>query len=181
MGAGLATADDLLAMPDDGFRYELINGVLHRMSPAGFEHGAIGMRLVTGLGPYVQARDLGVVLGPDTGFRISSDPDTVRAPDVAFVRRERVAAAGVPKGYWPGAPDLAVEIVSPGDSFTEVEIKVEEWLDAGVRLVVVVNPRSRTASVYRSRTDVVRLTQADELDLGSVVPGFVCPVADLMT
>lgn len=178
---GMATADQLLAMPDDGFRYELVKGELRRMAPAGFEHGAIGMRLVTRLGTHVEAADLGVVLGPDTGYRIGSEPDTVRAPDVSFVRRARVAEEGLPKGYWTGAPDIAVEVISPGDTYSEVESKVEEWLDAGTRLVVVLNPRSSTATVYRSRSEVVRLPQSDDLDLRDVVPGFTCPVADLMS
>ena len=151
------------------------------MAPAGFEHGAIGMRLVTRLGTHVEANGLGVVLGPDTGFSIASDPDTVRAPDVSFVRRDRIPEEGLPKGYWPGAPDLAVEVISPGDTYSEVESKVEEWLDAGTRLVVVLNPRSRTATAYRSRAEVIRLLEADHLDLGDVVPGFTCPVADLMS
>ncbi len=181
MSPGVATADDLLAMSDDGFRYELVKGVLHRMAPAGFEHGAIGMRLVTHLGPHVKARALGVVLGPDTGFRIASDPDTVRAPDVSFVRRDRILEAGMPKGYWPGAPDLAVEVISPGDTYSEVETKVEEWLDAGCEVVVVLNPRSHTAALYRSRTEVERFLPSDDLDLRDVVPGFTCPMADLMT
>ena len=118
MSMGVATADDLLAMSNDGFRCELVKGVLHRMAPAGFEHGAIGMRLVTHLGPHVNANAQEVVLGPDTGFRIASDPDTVRAPDVSFVRRDRIPEAGMPKGYWPGAPDLAVEVISPGDTYS---------------------------------------------------------------
>ena len=181
MSTGVATVDDLLAMADDGFRYELVKGVLHRMAPAGFEHGAIGMRLVTHLGPHVSANALGLVLGPDTGFRIESDPDTVRAPDVSFVRRDRIPEAGLPKGYWPGAPDLAVEVVSPGDTYAEVETKVEEWLNAGCGVVVVLNPRSHTATLYRSRTEVVRLLQSDDLDLRDVVPGFTCPVAKLMS
>jgi Uma2 family endonuclease len=180
MSTEVATADQLLAMPDDGWRYELVHGELRRMAPAGFEHGAIGMRLVTRLGTHVEASDLGVVLGPDTGFSIASDPDTVRAPDVSFVRRDRIPEGGLPKGYWRGAPDLAVEVISPGDTYSEVESKVEEWLGAGTRLVVVLNPRSSTATVYRSRSEVVRLLHSDDLDLGAVVRGFTCPVADLM-
>ena len=138
------------------------------------------MRLVARLGTHVEASDLGVVLGPDTGFSIASDPDTVRAPDVSFVRRDRIPQGGLPKGYWRGAPDLAVEVISPGDTYSEVESKVEEWLGAGTRLVVVLNPRSSTATVYRSRSEVVRLLHSDDLDLGAVVRGFTCPVADLM-
>lgn len=174
------TADELLAMPDDGFLYELIEGELRRMSPAGSEHGAIGMRFVVILGSHVQSKDLGVVFGPDTGFRIASAPDTVRAPDVSFVRRERIPDDGLPEGYWPGAPDLAVEVISPNDRYSEVERKVAEWLDAGTRTVVVINPRSRTAIRYSSPTDLVRLLESDVLRLDDVVPGFECSVAELL-
>ena len=97
------------------------------------------------------------------------------------MRRDRIPEGGLPKGYWRGAPDLAVEVISPGDTYSEVESKVEEWLGAGTRLVVVLNPRSSTATVYRSRSEVVRLLHSDQLDLRDVVPGFTCPVADLMS
>ncbi len=120
-----------------------------------------------------------MVCAAETGFRIGRDPDTVRAPDVAFIRRARVEEAGEAEGFWPGAPDLAVEVVSPGDSFAEVEEKVSDWLAAGCRMVVVVNPRRRTATVYRSRSDVTLLAEDDVLDGGDVVPGWRVPVREL--
>ena len=181
MATETVTADELLAMPDDGFLYELIRGELKRMSPAGSEHGAIGMRFVVILGSHVKSNGLGVVFGPDTGFRISSAPDTVRAPDVSFVRRERIPDAGLPEGYWPGAPDLAVEVISPRDRYSEVEGKVREWLTAGASAVVVIDPRSRTVTRYSSPTELVRLLASDVLRLGDVVPGFECSVADLLS
>ena len=189
MSTQTLTADELLEMADDGFLYELVEGELRRMSPAGSEHGAIGMNLVTALGPHVKANDLGVVFGPDTGFRIASAPDTVRSPDVSFVRRERVPRDGLPEGYWPGAPDLAVEIISPSDTYTDVEKKVTEWLDAGACMVVVITPRTRTVTVHSSsevcsahssQADVLRLRDSDVLDLGDAVPGFSCTIADIM-
>lgn len=180
MGTKTLTADELLGMADDGFLYELLEGELSRMSPAGSEHGAIGMNFVTGLGPHVKAHDLGVVFGPDTGFRIASEPDTVRSPDVSFVRRERIPQDGIPEGYWPGAPDLAVEIISPSDTYGDVEQKVTEWLEAGARKVVVITPRTRTVTVHSSRSELLRLRESDVLDLGDVVPGFSCTVADIM-
>ena len=117
---------------------------------------------------------------PTPGSASPPIPTPFGLPGVSFVRRDRIPEGGLPKGYWRGAPDLAVEVISPGDTYSEVESKVEEWLGAGTRLVVVLNPRSSTATVYRSRSEVVRLLHSDDLDLGAVVRGFTCPVADLM-
>jgi Uma2 family endonuclease len=175
----LTTADELFMMPDDGFRYELVRGEIRRMPAAGSEHGAVIMNIGTPLDQFVKANSLGVVFGAETGFKIASEPDTVRAPDLAFVRRERIPEEGIPRGFWPGAPDLAVEVVSPGDTYTEVEEKVHDWLNAGTRMVLVLNPRTRTVAVYTSHTDVVRLTESDTLDGGEVLPGFTCRVAEL--
>jgi Uma2 family endonuclease len=177
----LVTADELFKLPDDGFRYELVRGEIRRMPPAGSEHGAVIMHLGGPLYQFVKGHDLGVVFGAETGFKIASDPDTVRAPDLAFVRRERIPEGGIPKQFWPGAPDLAVEVISPSDTYTEVEEKVNDWLAAGTRLVLVLNPRTRTATVYTSLTDVMRLTESDVLDGGAVLPGFTCRVAELFT
>ena len=175
----LVTAEELLRMPDDGFRYELIRGELIRMTPAGHQHGRLVVNVTTPLDQHVRQHHLGVVYGAETGFQLASDPDVVRAPDAAFVRRERAAEVGDVEGYWPGAPDLAVEVISPGDLYTEVEDKVLAWLAAGARMVVVINPRTRTATVYRSRTDVTVLGEEDGLDGGDVVPGWMMPVRDL--
>jgi len=166
-------------MPDDGFRYELVEGNLREMAPAGHQHGRIAINVSTPLAQHVKANNLGVVYAAETGFKLASNPDTVRAPDVAFVRRERVESVGDSEGFWPGAPDLAVEVVSPGDRYTDVEEKVFDWLDAGARLVIVANPRKRLVTVYRSLTDVVVLTEADVLDGGDVVPGFAMSVKDI--
>ncbi|HLM57954.1 MAG TPA: Uma2 family endonuclease [Pyrinomonadaceae bacterium] len=174
----LVTADELFLMPKDGFRYELVKGELRKMSPSGSEHGAVIVRVTVRLGSHVEAKKLGVCFGAETGFKIASDPDTVRAPDLAFVSRENIPESGITKKFWPGAPDLAVEVVSPGDTFTEVEEKVEHWLAAGAKAVWVLNPKRRGVSVYRSATEVVLLSESDELDGGEVVPGFRCRVAD---
>jgi Uma2 family endonuclease len=177
----LATADELFRLPDDGFRYELVRGEVRRMPPAGSEHGAVAINVAVVIDQFVRAHSLGVVFGAETGFKIASDPDTVRAPDLAFVRRERIPEGGIPKEFWPGAPDLAVEVISPSDTYAEVEEKVNDWLDAGTRLVLVLNPRSRTATVHTSRMNVMRLTEADLLTGGEVLPGFTCRVAELCT
>jgi Uma2 family endonuclease len=173
------TAEELLRMPADGFRYELVRGELRKMAPAGYVHGRVAMNISAPLLQYVRAHNLGIVCAAETGFKLATNPDTVRAPDVAFIRRERVAEVGDIEGYWPGAPDLAVEVISPSDTYGEVEEKVLEWLEAGVRMVVVVNPRRRVVTVYRSLTDIAILTEADALDGGDVVPGWTMPVRDI--
>ena len=173
------TAEALLQRPDDGFRYELIRGELRKMSPAGHQHGKIAAILTASLFHHVIHHDLGVVYAAETGFKLGSNPDHVRAPDVAFVRRERAGQAGNLEGYWPGAPDLAIEVISPGDSYTEVEDKVFDWLNAGTRLVIVINPRRHVATVYRSLTDITMLSENDVLDGGDVVPGWSIPVREI--
>ena len=104
------------------------------------------------------------------------NPDTVRAPDAAFVRRERVEEVGETAGYFPGAPDLAVEVVSPGDAYAEVEGKVAAWLGAGTRMVIVVDPSNRLVRVHRGPSDVTTLTESDEIDGVDVVPGWRMPM-----
>ena len=173
------TADELLAMPDDGYRYELVEGELRRMSPAGDEHGQVGMELAIPLGSHVKKNKLGKLYLAETGFLIRTNPDTVRAPDIAFVRMERIKQTPGIKGYRVGAPDLAVEVVSPGDTVNEVEDKIAEWLEGGARMVWVVSPKLHTVTVYRSLTDIVTLTAKDKLDGAEVVPGFQMNVAEI--
>ena len=173
------TANDLLRMPDDGFRYELVRGELRKMSPAGHKHGHIAGNITASVGPHVVATKLGRVYVADTGFLISTDPDTVRVPDVAFVCQKRLDGVVDVEGYWPGAPDLVVEVISPGDSYTEVEEKVLEWLEPGALMVVVVDPRKRAIKVYRSFTDIILLNEPDTLDGEDVVPGWTMPVQEV--
>lgn len=173
------TADQLLEMPDDGMRRELVRGEVRVMSPAGGRHGRVGARILSRLDSFVEANGLGVVFNSDTGFRLSSDPDTVRMPDVSFVAQSRMDEIGDVDRFLPGAPDLAVEVVSPSDSFNDVDEKVAEYLAAGCKLVIVVNPRRRTATIHRSPTDVRPLTENDAIDGGDVVPGWTLPLRDL--
>lgn len=172
----LITADELLQMPDDGFVYELVRGELRRMSPAGYRHGKIIINLTTPLDQHVRAQQLGDVYAAETGFQLTLDPDTVRAPDVAFVRRERVEAIGETEGYWPGAPDLVIEVISLQDLYTEVEEKVMDFLAAGTGMVLVVNPRKHTVTVYRALSDISILTEDDLINGEDVVPGWTLPV-----
>ena len=147
------------------------------MSPAGSEHGALTIEIGRILGNFVKPRGLGAVLGADPGFVIAQNPDTVRAPDVAFLRAERVGER-LPKGFFPGAPDLAVEVLSPGDRATGVLEKVQDWLAAGCLAVSVVDPKKQTVTVYDNRHTVVRLRPTDTLSGGELLPGFNVPVAD---
>jgi Uma2 family endonuclease len=174
----LMTADELLRIPEDGFRYELVRGELRKTPPSGNVHGRLAGRLTTSLGTFVYANYLGEVYAAETGFKLATNPDTVRAPDVAFVARERLEAVGEVEGFWPAAPDLVVEVISPSESYTEVEEKVVEWLEAGTRMVVTINPRRRLVAVYRSVDDSRILTESGTLDASHVVPGWSLPVRE---
>ncbi len=175
----LMTAEELERLPRDGSRHELVRGELHSMPPTGFEHGGTTGRFYVSLATYVWANQLGEVVVGEPGFRLTVDPDTVRAPDIAFVRRERLVATTRTRGYWPGAPDLAVEVISPNDRYTDVDDKVADWLQHGVRLVFVVNPRRRTVAVHRPGQPVRVLSGDDLLDAEDVVPGWTLRVGDL--
>jgi len=175
------TADELLRMPRDGQRYELIRGELTRMAPANAEHGWIAVNVSDSISPYVRSRDLGRV-GVETGFIIESNPDTARAPDVSFVSRERVEEVmrlGRQSQFWHGAPDLAVEVISPNDRLAAVERKAEEWIAAGARMVVVANPRNRTVRVYAPDAPAIELGEDGVIEGGDVIPGWSMPVRDV--
>jgi Uma2 family endonuclease len=152
----LMTADGLFMLPASGGRYEVVPGELRRMTPAGSAHGVIVMHLSLLLGQFVKAHALGRVFGAETGFKIATDPETVRAPDLALVRRDGIPDSGVPAGLRPGTPDLAAEVIAPGDTYADVEEKVNEWLNTGTGMV----------------SEVTRLTVADILTGGDVLPGL---------
>jgi Uma2 family endonuclease len=177
----LLTADDLLRLPDDGQRHELVRGELRTMAPAGFEHGFIAGRAFKLMSMHVDAHGLGCVLAAETGFRISRNPDTVRAPDVAFVAAERLPRGRLPTAYGEMAPDLVVEVVSPSDTAGEIQEKIYDWLGAGVRVALVLYPSTRSVAVYRSLRQVQVLTQDEQLDLDDVLPGFRCSVRDFFS
>jgi Uma2 family endonuclease len=176
--AKIVTAEDLLHLPAADQRYELVQGVLRTMPPASGDHGMIAMRLGWRLGQYVETHGLGITQAAETGYLLATNPDTVRAPDLAFVRQDRIATMRTP-GFWRGAPDLVAEVISPGDLYDDVTEKVWDWLEAGTRLVWVLNPRRRQITVYRSRDSVRILTDDDTLDGEDVVPGWSAPVRDL--
>jgi Uma2 family endonuclease len=169
----LMSADELLRLPEDGVRYELVRGELRKMSPAGKRHSVIAMRIGHSLMTHLEANPLGEVTGADGGFWITRNPDTVRVPDVGFIRRERVVSTD---GFFEGPPDVAVEVISPGDTYTDVEEKTQEWLRAGTRAVVVVNPRRNTIVVHRP-SGTENLTDAIAVD--DVIPGWRMPFSEI--
>lgn len=149
------------------------------MSPAGGEHGRIAMRLGMLLSMHVDRHKLGVVYAAETGFLLSRTPDTVRAPDAAFVRASRRAQIEDHTGFVPIPPDLAGEVVSPHDSFSRVEEKALAWLHAGTQMVLVVDPGTQTVHVYRAANDIVVLEGDAELDANDVVPQWRLVIREL--
>lgn len=175
----LLSAEELLQLSTPGRRYELVKGELFEMAPAGASHGSVAMRIGIALGAHVTSNNLGEVFAAETGFILRRDPDTVRAPDAAFVSKERLPEGELPPGFLELAPDLAVEVISPNDRSREVREKAEDWVRAGTRLVWVIDPTNRSATVYDSSRDVQELSEEDDLDGGDVIPGFSCRVKDL--
>lgn len=175
----LMTADELLALPRGQFRYELINGKLKTDSLSGHLHGSVTIRLAAPLAEHVKKNRLGQVYAAGTGFKLTAKPDTVRAADVAFIRKPSVDEIEDTTGYWPAAPNLAVEVLDFDDTVFEVEEKVAEWLDAGSEQVWVLSPKLQTVVIYRSRIEVSVLTKKDSLVGGMLVPGFQMRVAEI--
>jgi Uma2 family endonuclease len=176
------TADDLASLDGDGYRYDLLKGDLIRVSPAGFRHGRLAAEIARRLGNFLaQHPDLGVVVGAETGFRLSRDPDTVLGPDAAVLRADRLPPPAAQIGFLELAPDLAVEIVSPTDRWTTVSGKVDAYLAAGVRLVWVVEPGPRAVRVYSPEGPEQRLlaSRGDVLQAGAVLPGFSLALVEL--
>ena len=175
----LFTAEELFHLPTVGRRLELVKGKVYEMAPAGGRHGYTAINAGTFVNVHVRANGLGRVFAAETGFILRRDPDTVRAPDVAFIAQSRLPVDEIPDSFIELVPDLVVEVVSPGDTRREVREKVEDWLRAGVKLVWVLYPTTRTATVYRALNDVTNLTEGDLLDGEDVVPGFTCRVEEL--
>lgn len=163
---------------EDAYRLELVRGRLVREPRPGARHGVLMARLGARLLRHVEENRLGVVC-MDFSVVLSTEPPTVRGPDIAFIAGDRLPPEDVPTGFLRMAPDLAAEILSPSNTASEVQEKVLEYLDAGTRLVWVIDPQTRVVNTYRSRTDVRLLGELDELDGGEVLPGFRLPVKDL--
>jgi len=175
----LLTVEDLYALPDDGLKYELQAGVLISEPLPGFRHGRVAMRIAALLDQHVRGLGLGVVLSNDSGFVLARSPDTVRGPDVCFVRRGRYEDLEEPAKAFPGPPDLAVEVLSPSNTAAGIHAKVADYLAAGTRLVWVLDPAAGTVAVHRSLLRPRILGPEDTLDGEDVVPGFGVTVADI--
>ena len=178
MSPELMTAEQLLEVNIPGKQVELVRGRLVVREPPGYLHATIAARLCFELMQYVRAHDLGQVVG-DPGFTLARNPDTVRAPDIAFVRRARVPDP-LPIGYGEFAPDVAVEVLSPHDRPGETLAKIGDWLNAGTRVVWVIDPARRQARVYRQDGTEAVLSETDALDGEDMLPGFSCTVAAML-
>ncbi len=172
------TAEELVSLPDNGQRCELVAGVLHMMSPAGGRHGRIAGKLFLRVGNHVEQRKLGETFAAETGFLLQRNPDTVRAPDVSFVSHQRLGDLADYAGFLPLAPDMVAEVVSPSDESSEVEAKATAWLQAGVRVVLVVDPQTSSIREYRS-PDQIRVYRDGVIELGDILADFRLDVAEL--
>lgn len=179
--AHLLTAEELFRMSEEESRWcELVEGEIVRMSPPGFAHAIVSQRVSLLLLEFVDRKRIGQVVIAEAGFLIGRSPDTVMAPDGAYVRQERINAIGLTAAYFPEAPAMVFEVVSPTDRVSEVGRKMRRWLDGGVELAWVIDPAARTVTVYQAINDIQVLTEKDSLTGGSVLPGFECRVADLL-
>jgi Uma2 family endonuclease len=174
----LFTAEELEKFPDDDYKYELVEGRVIRMSPTGAIHGWLVGGLLSKISEYARIRGLGFAF-TEVGFTLAVRPDTVRAPDVSFVRRDRLPPGGLPRGFWKGAPDLAVEVLSPDDRPSEMRAKVAEYLRFGVPLVVVIDPDEKIVVIHRALAQPITLQTGDVLDLSDVVSGFQCSLREI--
>ena len=163
---------------EDAYRLELVRGRLVREPRPGTRHGSLMARLGARLERHVKENRLGIVC-MDFGVVLSTEPPTVRGPDIGFISADRLPPEGAPIGFLRVAPDLAVEIVSPSNTASEIQEKVLEYLEAEARLVWVVDPQTRVASTYRSRDEIRLLGEEDELEGGDVLPGFRLALREL--
>jgi Uma2 family endonuclease len=175
----LVTADELLHVNIPGKQVELVRGVLVVREPPGIQHGGIMLRLGAMLLRHVDAHDLGLVVVGDPGLKLATDPDTVRGPDIAFIRRERIPGP-VPVGFAAFPPDLVIEIRSPRDRPGDVLGKVGDWLSAGTRLVWVIDAEHRVAQVYRQDGTQSTIAGHATLDGEDVLPGFSCALDSVL-
>jgi Uma2 family endonuclease len=173
------TAEELLALSMPHKRVELVRGVLIVREPAGYAHGRVAMNLAVRLATYVESAAAGQVFAAETGFTLARGPDTVRAPDIAFVRRDRLPEPAT-QGFPDLAPDLVVEVLSPDDRPGDVLAKVADWLTAGTRLVWTVDPQRRLARVYRHDGSETSVTAEGALDGEDALPGFTCSLVSIL-
>ena len=169
----LMTAEELMKLPMGwGFRYELINGELITMPASGYPHGRVTVRLSTPLAQFIWDRGLGEIFAAESGFKLTSNPDTVLAPDISFITKEHAELLGERPGFLPGSPDLVVEVLSPDDRPSKVKQKTLLWLEHGAKQVWIVNPKKSTVTIYRSPSNSITFSGSDELEADDILPGF---------
>lgn len=194
VGHQAMTADEFFAYAGDGRRLELIagevkdcseplgrefvSGEMKEMSPSGFDHDVLLMQIGSRLYDFVAKRRYGKICGGDVGFVVARNPDTVLAPDIAFVRSERIPESGCSR-FFDGAPDLAVEIVSPWDRPSEIEAKARHWIGCGARMVWVIDGSKQTVNVYRGAGERCTISLEGSLDGGDVLPGFTASLREI--
>lgn len=174
---GPMTIEDVSQLEEDGFLYELIDGELLKVPPTGEEHNFSTIGLIRHLLPYVDRTGIGNLYIATQGFVIRRDPDTLLAPDLAIVTNARLRSPHNQVGYVPESPDFVVEIVSPSDRRGQIDRKVQQYLDADVRLLWLVEPRYRRVTVYRPGWEPEAFTVGDTLEGHDVLPGLEIPVA----
>jgi Uma2 family endonuclease len=176
---GPTTIADLEALRDEEHRYDLVRGWLVREPLGGGEHGEIAAELAGFVGAHVSEMRQGRVFAAETGFILAQDPPTVRGPDLAFVAHGRLPAGRLPEGYVPLAPDLAAEVASPSNCWTDIAAKVRDYLDAGTKLVWIVDPPVLAVTVHRPGRSPAVLGKHDFLSGEDVLPGFLVRVSSL--
>ncbi|MHB8902257.1 MAG: Uma2 family endonuclease [Thermoguttaceae bacterium] len=174
----ITTADELLRAPSDLGSCELVRGELVMMSPGKGQHAAVGARVVRALSNHVHAHRLGEVFDSSAGYVLSRDPDTVREPDVSFLTVERLKKQDL-DAFLEGAPDLCVEILSPGNTAAEMRSKMEDYFAAGCRVMWIVDPLRRSVAVHRPESGPLMLTEDDTLTEEGLLPGFSLAVREI--
>ena len=178
-GPGIVTPDDFLHHPAANDRTELVRGHIQVMTPASAAHGLVSGTVFHLLASHVRQHKLGACFADSTGYTLPNLPNTVRAPDASFVRRERLPANGVGAGFLEMAPDLAVEVLSPNESREDIAAKLADYRVAGTPLVWVIDPAARTVTVISATEDDATVGESQRLSGGSTLPGFTCSVRDL--
>jgi Uma2 family endonuclease len=175
------TAEDLWRLGEGDIRRELVNGEVVEMAPVGGVHGRVTLKISRKLAEHTETHGGGEVLVGDVGFVLSvpTDPERVRAPDVAFVSSHRLPGGQIPEGFFSGAPDLAVEVLSPTDNPLHIQQKVRDYLEAGARLVWIIAPQAKTVTVYRTDGSARLLREQESLEGEDVLPGLTIPLAEV--
>lgn len=175
----MMTAGELLELPRGQYRYELINGELKTMSPSSHDRGRIAMRIGSSIAEFVWRNKLGEAYAAETGFLLATEPDTVLAPDAAFISAKRAREGRNKKGFWVGPPDLAIEVLSPSESGPMVRRKVGDWLRFGATQVWIVNPKKKSVTIYRSSSESTTFTRDETIEADDLLPGYRIAVRDI--